>query len=185
MIAYNLFQVTLIFSKIDFDTRTVITIFIQTLFSAWMCYVSWTYFGFYPGSRKYSWHCEPVSVELAHFPFTFVWLPGWLFKLPRLSAYPFPRLVVLLLQVCRLVRHIFLCRQVHIWRQRSTLKGVTFVFCEGRSTAMCRLCTWSIIALFPGSPGGDQSEFFQDELLRSPPMSTDLLGVAKQHLVPS
>ena len=72
MIAYNLFQVTLIFSKIDFDTRTVITIFIQTLFSAWMCYVSWTYFGFYPGSRKYSWHCEPVSVELAHFPFTFV-----------------------------------------------------------------------------------------------------------------
>merc|ERR1712130_756964 len=40
MIAYNLFQ---------------------TLFSAWMCYVSWTYFGFYPGSRKYSWHCEPVD----------------------------------------------------------------------------------------------------------------------------
>merc|ERR1711928_103393 len=40
MIAYNLFQ---------------------TLFSAWMCYVSWTYFGFYPGSSKYSWHCEPVD----------------------------------------------------------------------------------------------------------------------------
>ena len=67
MIAYNLFQVTLIFSKIDFDTRTVITIFIQTLFSAWMCYVSWTYFGFYPGSSKYSWHCEPVIFELMHF----------------------------------------------------------------------------------------------------------------------
>ena len=32
-------------------------------------------------------------------------------------------------------------------------------FCEGRSTAMCRLCTWSTIAPFPGSPGGDQSEF--------------------------
>ena len=71
------------------------------------------------------------------------------------------------------------------WWQRSTLKGVTFVFCEGRSTAMCRLCTWSIIALFPGSPGGDQSGFSKDDLLKSPPFSTDLLGVAKQHLVPS
>ena len=25
---------------------------------------------------------------------------------------------------------------------------------------MCRLCTWSTIALFPGSPGGDQSEIY-------------------------
>ena len=71
MIAYNLFQVTFIislsnsFSNKNFDTR--ITIFVQTLFSAWMCYVSWTYFGFYPGSSKYSWHCEPVILELMHF----------------------------------------------------------------------------------------------------------------------
>ena len=35
-----------------------------------MCYVSWTYFGFYPGSSKYSWHCEPVILELKHFPLT-------------------------------------------------------------------------------------------------------------------
>ena len=56
----------------------------------------------------------------------FLWpLPGWLFKLPWLSPYPFPCLVVLLLQVCRLARHIFLCRQVHTW-QRSASKGVIF-----------------------------------------------------------
>ena len=80
-------------------------------------------------------------------------------------------------------------------------------FCEGRSTAMCRLCTWSTIAPFPGSPGGDQSEFLlwircrksvfflqswmmilkedYDGVMKSPLMSTDLLGVVKQHLVPS
>ena len=63
---------------------TVITTFIQTLFSAWMCYVSWTYFGFYPGSRKYSWHCEPVSVKLRHF--SFIRLPGWLFFTKYLVA---------------------------------------------------------------------------------------------------
>lgn len=33
----------------------------QTGFSAWMCYESWRYFGFYPGSREYSWHCQPVD----------------------------------------------------------------------------------------------------------------------------
>ena len=26
-----------------------------------MCYESWRYFGFYPGSRMYSWHCQPVG----------------------------------------------------------------------------------------------------------------------------
>ena len=138
----------------------------------------------------------------------FLWpLPGRLFKLPWLSPYPFPCLVVLLLQVCRLARHIFLCRQVHTW-QRSASKGVIFfAFCEGRSTAMCRLCMWSTIAPFPGSPGGDQSEFLlwischgkvfclhswmiilkgdYDGVMKSPLMSTDLLGVVKQHLVPS
>ena len=136
MIAYNLFQVTFIislsnsFSNKNFDTR--ITIFVQTLFSAWMCYVSWTYFGFYPGSGKYSWHCEPVILELMHFSLlTFAWLPGWLFKFPRLLAYPFSGLVVLLLKVCRPIRHLFLCRQVQYY-----MTTVCFERCDTLSSAI-------------------------------------------------
>jgi len=58
MIAYNLFQ---------------------TLFSAWMCYVSWTYFGFYPGSRKYSWHCEPVDYSNSPDSLRILSLAWWYF----------------------------------------------------------------------------------------------------------
>ena len=59
------------------------------------------------------------------------------------------------------------------------------IFCEGKSTAMCRLCMWSTIALFPGFPGGDQSEISQYDVKKFPPTYSDLLGVARQHLVPS
>ena len=34
---------------------------LQTIFSGWMFYESWRYFGLYPGSSQYSWHCQPVN----------------------------------------------------------------------------------------------------------------------------
>ena len=189
MIAYNLFQVKAKKVNINFDTRTVTAIFLQTLFSAWMCYVSWTYFGFYPGSSKYSWHCEPVILELMHFSLlTFAWLPGWLFKFPRLLAYPFSGLVVLLLKVCRPIRHLFLCRQVQYY-----MTTVCFERCDTLSSAIkeeVQPCVsfardppqHSSMALLVGTK---VRHFLYEDLTNSPLMSTDLLGVGKQHLVPS
>ena len=89
---------------------------LQTLFSAWMCYVSWTYFGFYPGSSKYSWHCEPVNCSIVHKKTKgqFLLSPGWLFRLSRLVAHSVSCMVVLFLQVCRPARHLLLCGKVGI-----------------------------------------------------------------------
>jgi len=45
----------------DIKMLMIVYNFFQTIFSAWMFYEGWRYFGFYPGHRTYSWHCQPVD----------------------------------------------------------------------------------------------------------------------------
>ena len=171
-----------------------------------MCYVSWTYFGFYPGSSKYSWHCEPVIRKFISFPF-----PLGTFAILRLItqtqrilcvSFPLPGGISSpSLSTCW--THSFL--SPGMFKTSDCFWYFAFChkkFCEGRSTAMCRLCMWFTIARFPGSHGGDQSEFLhwmceetcffssQNRLniqVRTITilMWTDLLEVAKRHLAPS